>query len=157
MSSQSAVTVVSRPAPPPEAGAVVTGSGGRVPVHPGATSTEATITKQVYNIGWKLRSHRALPRTAGLGGGADSGRSSGPILIECAHPPAPLPSPARPGLVGSEAGFRSLPRVEVSIQVPLGADRVSVLGSAERNLKMLREALGVNIVARNGSVQLRGE
>jgi phosphate starvation-inducible PhoH-like protein len=47
--------------------------------------------------------------------------------------------------------------VEVSIQVPLGADRVAVLGAAERNLKMIRESLGVNVTAREGLVQLRGE
>jgi phosphate starvation-inducible PhoH-like protein len=47
--------------------------------------------------------------------------------------------------------------VEVSIKVPLGADRVSVLGAAERNLKMIRESLGVNVTAREGLVHLRGE
>jgi phosphate starvation-inducible PhoH-like protein len=47
--------------------------------------------------------------------------------------------------------------VDVSIHVPLGADRVSVLGSAERNLKMIREALGVNITARNASIHLKGD
>lgn len=47
--------------------------------------------------------------------------------------------------------------MEVTVQVPLGPDRVSILGSAERNLKMIREALGVNITAREGSVRLRGE
>jgi phosphate starvation-inducible PhoH-like protein len=47
--------------------------------------------------------------------------------------------------------------VEVTIQVPLGADRVGVLGAAERNLKMIREALGVGITAREGTVQLRGD
>ena len=55
------------------------------------------------------------------------------------------------------AAFRSLGRVEVSIKVPLGADRVSVLGAAERNLKMIRESLGVNVTAREGLVLLRGE
>jgi phosphate starvation-inducible PhoH-like protein len=47
--------------------------------------------------------------------------------------------------------------VDVSIQVPLGADRVGVLGSAERNLKMIREALGVNITARNSAIHLKGD
>jgi phosphate starvation-inducible PhoH-like protein len=47
--------------------------------------------------------------------------------------------------------------VEVTIQVPLGADRVGVLGTAERNLKMIREALGVGITARDGNVQVRGD
>lgn len=47
--------------------------------------------------------------------------------------------------------------MEVTVQVPLGPDRVSILGSAERNLKMIREALGVNITAREGVVRLHGE
>jgi phosphate starvation-inducible PhoH-like protein len=47
--------------------------------------------------------------------------------------------------------------LEVTVQVPLGRDRVSVLGSAERNLKMIREALGVNITARDKDVRLRGD
>jgi phosphate starvation-inducible PhoH-like protein len=46
--------------------------------------------------------------------------------------------------------------LEVSIRVPSGSERVSVLGSAERNLKMIREGLGVNIVAREGRVHLSG-
>jgi phosphate starvation-inducible protein PhoH and related proteins len=37
-----------------------------------------------------------------------------------------------------------------------GADRVGVLGDGERNLKMLREALGVDVAAREGVVHLRG-
>jgi phosphate starvation-inducible protein PhoH and related proteins len=47
--------------------------------------------------------------------------------------------------------------LEVTVQVPLGPERVSVLGSAERNLKMIRETLGVNITARDDEVRLKGE
>jgi phosphate starvation-inducible protein PhoH and related proteins len=47
--------------------------------------------------------------------------------------------------------------LEVTVQVPLGADRVSVVGSAERNLKLIREALGVNVTARNDEVRLSGD
>jgi phosphate starvation-inducible PhoH-like protein len=47
--------------------------------------------------------------------------------------------------------------VEISVRVPAGPDRVGVLGAAERNLKMLREALGVTVVARDDLVQVRGE
>jgi phosphate starvation-inducible PhoH-like protein len=47
--------------------------------------------------------------------------------------------------------------VEVTVQVPLGSDRVSILGAAERNLKMIREALGVNVTAREGLVHLKGD
>jgi len=46
--------------------------------------------------------------------------------------------------------------VEVTVRVPPGAERVGVLGAGERNLKMLREALGVSITARSASVSLRG-
>jgi len=46
--------------------------------------------------------------------------------------------------------------LEVTVKVPSGAERVAVLGSAERNLKMLREALGVNILAREGRVLVNG-
>ncbi len=47
--------------------------------------------------------------------------------------------------------------VDITIQVPLGAERVGVLGAAERNLKLIREALGVAVTARDGSVQLKGD
>lgn len=46
--------------------------------------------------------------------------------------------------------------MEITIRVPPGAERVGVLGSAERNLKLIREALGVGITARNGSVLVTG-
>ncbi len=47
--------------------------------------------------------------------------------------------------------------MEITIRVPPGPERVGVLGSAERNLKMIREALGVNIAAREGTVRVHGE
>jgi phosphate starvation-inducible protein PhoH and related proteins len=47
--------------------------------------------------------------------------------------------------------------VEITVQVPVEADRVAVFGSSERNLKMIREALGVNVTARDGRVVVRGE
>ncbi|MGQ0628251.1 MAG: PhoH family protein [Phycisphaerales bacterium] len=46
--------------------------------------------------------------------------------------------------------------MEVIVTVPAGVDRVSVLGSGDRNLKMLREALGVNVAARGSTVRLSG-
>ncbi|HYE61615.1 MAG TPA: PhoH family protein [Phycisphaerales bacterium] len=46
--------------------------------------------------------------------------------------------------------------MEVSIRVPSGSERVAVLGSAERNLKMIREGLGVGVIAREGSVRISG-
>lgn len=47
--------------------------------------------------------------------------------------------------------------MEVIVRVPSGADRVDVVGSGERNLKMIREALGVSVSSREGAVSLRGE
>ncbi len=47
--------------------------------------------------------------------------------------------------------------MNVTIRVPRGVDRVSLLGAADRNLKMIREALGVNIAARDDVVHLSGD
>ncbi|QOJ00557.1 MAG: PhoH family protein [Phycisphaeraceae bacterium] len=41
--------------------------------------------------------------------------------------------------------------------MPGGSDRVGVVGSGERNLKLIREALGVEVSSREGVVVLRGE
>jgi phosphate starvation-inducible PhoH-like protein len=46
--------------------------------------------------------------------------------------------------------------LEITVKVPPGAERIAVVGSAERNLKMLREALGVAISARDGRVIVSG-
>jgi phosphate starvation-inducible PhoH-like protein len=46
--------------------------------------------------------------------------------------------------------------LETTIRVSTGSERVGVLGDGERNLKMLREALGVDVSARDGVVHLRG-
>lgn len=47
--------------------------------------------------------------------------------------------------------------MDVVIKVPQGAERTAVLGSADRNLKMLREALGVQIAARDSVVRISGD
>lgn len=47
--------------------------------------------------------------------------------------------------------------MEITVKVPPGVDRIRVVGNAERNLKMLREALGVHVAAREGRVQVSGE
>lgn len=47
--------------------------------------------------------------------------------------------------------------VELTIRVPPAVDRVSAFGPAERNLKMIRETLGVNIASRDDVVKVRGE
>jgi phosphate starvation-inducible PhoH-like protein len=46
--------------------------------------------------------------------------------------------------------------LELTVKVPAGSERVEVFGAADRNLKLIREALGVAILARDGVVQLRG-
>lgn len=47
--------------------------------------------------------------------------------------------------------------MEIIVKVPSGSDRVRVLGPAERTLKLLREALGVNVAARDGRVHVTGD
>jgi phosphate starvation-inducible PhoH-like protein len=47
--------------------------------------------------------------------------------------------------------------VEFSIKVPQGAERVTMLGAGDRNLKIIREALGVSVLAREGTVHVTGE
>lgn len=47
--------------------------------------------------------------------------------------------------------------MEISISLPHGAERVGLAGPGERNLKIIREALGVHITARNGTVRISGE
>lgn len=46
--------------------------------------------------------------------------------------------------------------LEISVKVPAGAQRLAVLGASERNLKMLREALGVHVTSREGKVVIGG-
>jgi len=43
------------------------------------------------------------------------------------------------------------------MEVPVGGDRVRVLGSSDRNLKMIRETLGVRVTARDRRVLIRGK
>jgi phosphate starvation-inducible PhoH-like protein len=47
--------------------------------------------------------------------------------------------------------------LELTITLPEETDRVAVLGPAERNIKLLREAFGISIVSRDGSIRLSGE
>lgn len=47
--------------------------------------------------------------------------------------------------------------MEVSIAMPAGHDSIRVTGSGERNLKLIREALGVAVTNRDGAIRLRGE
>ena len=46
--------------------------------------------------------------------------------------------------------------MDITIKVPSGEERVAVLGPSERNLKMLREALGIQVTAREGRVFIGG-
>ncbi len=73
-----------------------------------------------------------------------NGRSGGsPVIPDAAMSPSQLSSRE--------------PRVEATIQVPQHVDRVALFGAAERNLKMIREALGVNLTARDSTVHIRGD
>ncbi len=47
--------------------------------------------------------------------------------------------------------------MELTLQLPDRDQRLAVTGPAERNLKIIREALGVGISLRNGSLRLTGE
>ena len=47
--------------------------------------------------------------------------------------------------------------MEMTIQLPEGPRRMAVTGPAERNLKLIREALGVRITGRESSIKLSGE
>ena len=46
--------------------------------------------------------------------------------------------------------------MEVSLRIINGPERLAVLGPADRNIKMIREALGVHVTAREGKVSLSG-
>jgi len=47
--------------------------------------------------------------------------------------------------------------LELTISLPDGDERIALVGAAERNLKIIREALGVTITARNGDLKVSGE
>ena len=47
--------------------------------------------------------------------------------------------------------------MELTIRIPPGPARVAALGAGDRNLKMIREALGVNVTARDTLVHVRGD
>lgn len=47
--------------------------------------------------------------------------------------------------------------MELTISLPEGDERIALVGAAERNLKIIRESLGVTITARNGDLKLSGE
>ena len=47
--------------------------------------------------------------------------------------------------------------MDVTIRVPQGHEQIGVLGPTQRNLKMLRETLGVEISSRDGVIRLRGD
>ena len=47
--------------------------------------------------------------------------------------------------------------MELTISLPEGDERIALVGAAERNLKIIRESLGVTITARNGDLKVSGE
>lgn len=48
-------------------------------------------------------------------------------------------------------------RLELTIQLPEGDASVAVTGVAERNIKLIREAFGVNMTSRGGALKIRGD
>ena len=46
--------------------------------------------------------------------------------------------------------------LEIMIRLPFGDQRLALTGSAERNLKMIRDHLGVSIVQRHGLLRVNG-
>ena len=59
--------------------------------------------------------------------------------------------------VSIDLGKGAIASVEISVRVPPGPERVLILGSNERNLKMIREALGVDVSARDSAVVVTGD
>ena len=47
--------------------------------------------------------------------------------------------------------------LELTVRLINGPERVNVLGPADRNIKMIREALGVHVTAREGKITVSGE
>ncbi|MDX2148697.1 MAG: PhoH family protein [Planctomycetota bacterium] len=47
--------------------------------------------------------------------------------------------------------------MEITVKVPAEVERVDMFGAGERNLKMIREALGVAVAARGGVVHVKGD
>jgi phosphate starvation-inducible PhoH-like protein len=47
--------------------------------------------------------------------------------------------------------------LELTVHVPPGSERTRVLGVGDRNLKLIREALGIRMVTRDANIRLLGE
>ncbi len=47
--------------------------------------------------------------------------------------------------------------MDITLELPIDEQRVGVTGPAERNLKIIREALGVQVTARNGHLRISGD
>lgn len=47
--------------------------------------------------------------------------------------------------------------MELTLTLPQGQERLATTGAAERNLKIIRETLGVQIASRDGSVRISGD
>ncbi len=47
--------------------------------------------------------------------------------------------------------------MELTISLPHGDERLAITGTAERNLKIVRETMDVNLSARNGALRISGE
>ena len=47
--------------------------------------------------------------------------------------------------------------MDLTLHIPEGHKALAVVGPAERNLKMIREALGVTLSAREGTLRITGD
>ena len=47
--------------------------------------------------------------------------------------------------------------MELTLTLPSGDRRIAMVGSGERNLKIIREALGVSIAARDTTLRISGD
>ncbi len=47
--------------------------------------------------------------------------------------------------------------LDITLELPIDEQRVGVTGPAERNLKIIRETLGVRVTARNGTLRISGD
>lgn len=110
--------------------------------HPATKPSQAATPKR--NTLWPLPLNTCLVKVR---------MDTHPGLTSVVH----LGSGRRPSLASEASGERSLGTLEITIRVPSGAERVAILGAAERNIKMLREMLGVGVAAREGRVIVSGQ
>lgn len=56
-----------------------------------------------------------------------------------------------------EKPIRSVTQLELKVSLPQGHERLAITGTAEQNLKIIRESLSVQVLARNGTLRISGQ